>query len=307
MNLPTSRHGIKVVILCLFASTHVEAAQVGTKSTSEANLSAVQVQVLEATRKTAESAIEQNKQALALTQQTAIMAIEAAKASNEHIKGMFTWSASLLGILGGVMVVLGYRELRTIRKSFKTRLEGEVKNVLAQVLDDAREKQGLVTYMGVEVSTFSSFFEPIRTDKAKIKTHSEALLAQVKNIEDYALQLDDKRTVSWAQSHRAVVYYYLEQYQPALSAQKEACKFIVPHTRFDRERNLACIAAKVFENSNDPKAFELSVNTLGSLQQYVIPRQAMELVGDDDLKSVFEKTPQIKVDLQAIANSGTRI
>ncbi len=120
-------------------------------------------------------------------------------------------------------------------------------------------------------------------------------------IEGYATKLDDVRTASWVASQRALLYFYTGRYKEALAQQEISCTHTLPHTRFDRLRNLACMASKVFEIEGDRAALQRSVEALTECESFVVPEQAKLLLGDPDLAAVFAEVPERKRALEVVA------
>lgn len=172
--------------------------------------------------------------------------------------------------------------------------------------------------IAIDISMFLNLYErlldrdaPQPPDPAMVRE----LLKRLDVIGKSAQELDDQRTVSWVEGHRALVYYFAGEFVNALTHQIPATAFwtkgepkfwpIEETTLFDRQRNLACMAGKVYETTADQEALALAVKTLGEMETYISAEQAAMMLAEDegDLKAVFALYPERKAALEAKTSS----
>lgn len=285
---------------------------------SEGRLDALQSQVLDATRNSAEVAIDQTRRtaesAIEQTRKTAEQAVLAAQESNELIKTIFGWSAILFGAIVGVGAFIGFRELQGIRDAYRSRFkqqldtfQTELSRTLADLNEKAAERSHEVTLMSIDIafvvddmSRLKAATDPAKTatDPATKQALSETILANLASIHERAQELQDSRTRGWVMCQRALACYYVAAYEEAFKWQQQASTpELNPKNWPDREQNLACYAAKIYEgNTQRRDMLERGRKILRSLTERNDLGLAEDLLGERDLDVIFRADPEL-VDL----------
>ena len=313
----------------LAAEQNKQTKQILEQTNALADASVKQSAAAEQTMQIAEASINRNMQALENIKTVADRTIQTAQSSNAFAEKVFkVWSA-VLAVVVAVSGYFGWRAHKNMREKVAQTVDemrslglAELQKVLAdlkaekQLLHDgvARQKEALTketprflniaALLSIDVSSFASAFSPVVNAGAPANQDPlliEDLFHRLRVIEGYARELADEGATSWIHGQRALLFYYTGHYRKALEQQVLSCQHIVPHTRFDRQRNLARMASKVLETDEGNDAQKIAADTLLDMEGYVVSRQAQDLLGDADLNAVFAAVPERKRAIEAIA------
>ena len=245
----------------------------------------LQKDVLETTRKTAESAIEQ-------TRKMAEQAIQAADRSNQMLQTVFGWSVIVLGVLVAFGAFVGWNELRDLRKAYARRFKAAVD----AELDTFRTRSQAVTLMSIDIAQVVDEMSKLGDgDKSRLGPAR----GYIEEVRKRAEELKHDRTVGWAWAQRALVCYYAGDYEEAFRAQKQASEpRFNPMEWPDRSYNLACFAAKIY--AKDSTRVEMRLLCVDVLQklcaspQQEARQQAKGALTDEDLKAILALEPELE-------------
>lgn len=276
-------------------------------------------EAIEQANKIATESANQNKQVLETLAAVSAKTIETAQSSNSFTETVLKLWTGALALVAGIFGFLGWKELKSVRQSFEAavaqiKAEGaaqlqhvadEANASMRKLLEDTREKGRIARLLTIDLSMFS--IDPvIRT--AAPDQQNQLLIAdlfkRLSIMEGYAITLDDTRTQCWIHGQRALLHYFSGSYVKAWEHQELAFPLLVDITRFHVHQNLACFTSKVFETQQDEKARKRSREVLLLLVEYVVPRQAKELLDDPDLVTVLRTEADVKNRLEAVV-SGT--
>jgi len=319
---------VAVLTMAILAMAAWTPAAAQSKQASPAEVAAIQVQILETTRKSAEAALEQNKVAMEQTRKTADTAIaqsgaalaqvtklaeqtmQSARESNDQV---YKWASGVLLFLTAATTglgIFGFREFKTLRQSVEARMDetlvAAVRAAVDNAVSQARKQSEIAAHLSVDMNNFTALFQPVNEgkDKEKIRSLAPTLVSSAEIIKRNARELGDTRTLGWILTNLALLHYHLGEYGRALELQQESCLYIVPHTAADRRRNLACIASKYYEVSKLQYALECSVQTLRDMLdgKLVNDTAAREMLADSDLNCAFAASPNLRSELEKIAS-----
>ena len=192
------------------------------------DLQSVQAQVLESSRKFAEQSIKQ-------IQDTSKQAIEAAQASNDHIKTIFGWASIIITGVIGLGVFLGVKTLKDVKaevtESLQEKFDAALRKKVNQHILDLAKSTRLCTLLGIEITGATILGERIAragdnlpdaekaAEKKKVAAaESEQLFRYLGKIISYATTLKVDRIHGWALAQRAVLHYHVGKYDDALQA-----------------------------------------------------------------------------------------
>ena len=142
------------------------------------------------------------------------------------------------------------------------RFEAKLKELSDQFTESSKEIHIWASKVSIAIPHYTAQYNAFldkrgAMSKDELNDAAKWLRARAQEVGDFAEQLQDKRTVSWVQSQHALLHYFEGQFVEALGWQVKACSFVAPDVKFDRERNLACIAGMVFKTTRDREALKL--------------------------------------------------
>ena len=271
----------------LAAEQNRQNRQILEQTNALADASVKQSAAAEQTRQMAEESINRNAQTLEDIKTVVDQTIQTAQSGNAFADKVFkVWSA-VLASWSLVAAYLGWRAHRNMRVKVEQTVDemrslglAELQKVLADLkaekqvlLDDvAHQKEvlakqthrylNIATQLSIDISLFASALRPVVNAGAPANQDPvliEDLFHRLSVIEGYARELADEGTMSWIHGQRALLFYFTGHYRKALEQQVMSCQHIVPHTRFDRQRSLACMASKVLETDEGSDAQKIAV------------------------------------------------
>ncbi|SFN47745.1 hypothetical protein SAMN05444747_1296 [Variovorax sp. OV329] len=171
------------------------------------------------------------------------------------------------------------------------------------------ERSQYAALLGINMCGYANLFNAHVTSKrtpenqavSLIDDELEAsLLRMLHGCDEYAKKIPSPRALCWAQSSRAMIYYFRRDYEKALPYQEDACRDIADHARFDHHRNLACIAYLHYQKTRVDRSLDLCIKTLEMMQGYMTTRQALAILKDEDVAAIFADKKELKAALEAI-------
>lgn len=261
----------------------------------------LQADVLDTTRKTAESAIDQSRR-------VAESAIQSARDTNETLKTFVAGGSGLIAAILAIAAWFGWKEFSALKSEMNTRIESLLKTQLDQQISKANDqtiKRGQqLSLMAAELAYFNVGKARITTApqgderKAKAREYGPDLMINLMEIEAVAKAVEDARTLSWTFAERALLYYYADDFEKAVKEQQQAVE-LNPKDHWDRKLNLACMAARAFER--DPlrgDMHEIAKRALTELQVRVSGEAAKAIVDDPDLATLFDREATLRDSLK---------